>query len=122
MGPRARLAGMLIGRQAERAQVDALLGRARAGHGGSLIVRGEPGIGKTSLLAYAGERAHGTRVLRARGVEAEAELPFSGLHELGRSLLHLLEEIPELQADALRGALGLGPPVDARLLIAAGTL
>src|SRR4051794_36259270 len=113
---------MLVGREAERTQVDALLARARAGHGGSLIVRGEPGIGKTALLVYAQERADEMRVLRARGVEAEAELPFSGLHELLRPLLDLLGEIPELQAAALRGAFGLGPPVDARLLSAGGTL
>ena len=86
------------------------------------MLRGEPGIGKSALLHFAEERAEGMRVLHARGVEAEAELPFSGLHELLRPLLDLLEEIPDRQADALRGAFGLGPPLDARLLIGAGTL
>ncbi len=113
---------MLIGREAERARIDTLLTAARGGRGSVLVVRGEPGIGKTALLAYAEERAEGMRVLHARGVEAEAELPFSGLHELLRPLLDLLGEIPELQAAALRGALGLGPSVDARLPVAGGTL
>ena len=113
---------MIVGRDAERSQIDALLAGARAGQGGALIVRGEPGIGKTSLLGYAEESATGMRVLHARGVEAEAELAFAGLHELLRPLLGLIDEIPEPQAAALRGALALGPPVDARLLIAAGAL
>jgi DNA-binding CsgD family transcriptional regulator len=87
-----------------------------------LIVSGEPGIGKTALLQHAQEQAGGMRVLRARGVEAEAELAFSGLHELLGPVVDLLAEIPDSQAVAVRGALGLGPPVDARLLIAGGTL
>ena len=86
---------MVIGRRAERGRLDALLARARDGHGGALIVRGEPGIGKTALLGYAEEQAEGMRVLRARGVEAEAELPFSGLHELLQPAVELLGEIPE---------------------------
>jgi predicted ATPase len=94
---------MLVGREPERARIDALLGRARAGQGGALIVRGDPGIGKTTLLTYAEERAEGIRVLHARGVEAEAELAFSGLHELLRPLLDLIAEVPEPQAAALRG-------------------
>jgi DNA-binding CsgD family transcriptional regulator len=113
---------VLVGRQAECARIEALVARARAGQGGALIVRGEPGIGKTALLGYAAERAEGMRVLHARGVEAEAELPFSGLHELARPLLDWLGGLPEQQAAALRDALALGPPVDARLQLAAGTL
>jgi DNA-binding CsgD family transcriptional regulator len=113
---------VLVGRAAERERIDGLLSLAGAGSGGSLVVRGEPGIGKSALLRYAGERAEGMRVLHAHGVEAEAELPFSGLYELLRPILELLEEIPERQAAALRGAFGLGPPLDRSLLIGAGTL
>ena len=112
----------MIGREPELARIDLLLARAREGRGGALVVRGEPGIGKTTLLAYSQEQAAEMRVLHARGVEAEAELAFSGLHELMRPLLGLLAEIPETQAAALRGALALGPPVDAHLQIAAGVL
>ena len=113
---------MLVGRAAELAQIDALLATARVGSGGALVVRGDPGIGKSALLAYAETQGAPMRVLHARGVEAEAELAFSGLYELLRPLLELLSEIPERQAEALRGAFGLGPPRDARLLIGAGTL
>jgi DNA-binding CsgD family transcriptional regulator len=113
---------MLVGRSAERSRIDSLLASARAGRGSALVVRGEPGIGKSALLAYAEEQADGIRVLRARGVEAEAELAFSGLYELLRPVLALAADIPERQAAALQGAFGLGPPVDSRLLIGAGTL
>jgi len=113
---------VLVGRAAERERIDALCALATTGSGGALVVRGEPGIGKSALLRDAEERSEGMRVLHARGVEAEAELPFSGLYELLRPLLDLLEEIPERQAAAVQGAFGLGPPLDARLLIGAGTL
>jgi DNA-binding CsgD family transcriptional regulator len=113
---------MLVGRRRECAEVDERVALTRAGRGGALIVRGEPGIGKTALLEHAARQAEGMRVLHARGVEAEAELPFSGLHELLQPIAELIDGIPELQAAALRGALGLGPAVEARLLIAGGTL
>ncbi|MFL5928415.1 MAG: AAA family ATPase, partial [Gaiellaceae bacterium] len=113
---------MLVGRSAERARIDVVLAEADAGRGGALVLRGEPGIGKSALLDYAAEQAPGMRVLRARGIEAEAELPFSALYELLRPLEDLFDEIPERQAAALRGAFGLGQPLDARLLIGAGTL
>ena len=81
---------MLVGRSAERARIDALLDGARMGRGGALLVRGEPGIGKSSLLRYGEREAGDLRVLRARGVEAEAELAFSGLFELLRPLIGLV--------------------------------
>jgi DNA-binding CsgD family transcriptional regulator len=99
---------VLLGRESECARLDELLDRARLGRSGALVIRGEAGIGKTALLDYAAERAAGMTVVRALGVESEAELEFSGLLEVGRPLLGLLDEIPEGQADALRSALGLG--------------
>ena len=74
------------------------------------MLRGEPGIGKTALLDYAVWTAGEMTVLRAVGVESEAELRFSGLLELLRPLMHHLRDIPQQQADALRSALGLGVP------------
>ena len=77
---------MLPGRAREIARVDGLLAAARAGSGGTLVVRGEPGIGKTRLLEHAAERADGMTVLDARGVESDAELAFAGLFALFRPL------------------------------------
>jgi DNA-binding CsgD family transcriptional regulator len=81
------------------------------------LVRGEPGIGKSALLRYAGEHASGLRVLRAQGVEAEADLPFSGLGELLLPLRPLVDALPGPQADAMKGALGVGPRLEGKLLV-----
>ena len=98
---------MLLGRDAERARIGALLEAARASRSGALVMRGEPGVGKSALLEDT--RAHATdmQVLTACGVETESNLPFAGLHQLMRPALHLIERLPSPQADGLRGALGL---------------
>src|SRR5262245_50296136 len=114
---------MLYGRDVERAQIGALLEDARASRSGALILRGEPGVGKTALLDDARERAADMRVLWARGVESESELPFAGLHQLVRPALDLLDRLPAPQASALRGALGLAERGgDDRFLISAACL
>ena len=113
----------LYGREAECAAIDELLGRARDGRGGALLVRGEAGVGKTALLEYAVAGAGGDEVLTARGVESEAEIAFSGLSELLRPVLGQLPEIPERQAAALSGALAIGPASTGdRFAVAAATL
>ena len=114
---------MLVGREADCARIDELLDRARRGRSGALLIRGEAGLGKTVLLDYAADRAEGMTVVRAIGVEYEAELPFSGLLELLRPLLDYLDEIPAQQAEALRSALGLCEPrAHDRFTIGAATL
>ena len=115
---------MLLGREAEQWQVDRLLRRARAGQSGLLVLRGEPGIGKTTLLGYAASRAGTMRVLRAAGAEPEAGIAFAGLYSLLHPVIEHLGALPEGHAAALRAALGLGSgPVVApeRLAVAAGT-
>jgi DNA-binding CsgD family transcriptional regulator/tetratricopeptide (TPR) repeat protein len=102
---------MLVGRGDEQARIEALLADAASGVSRALVIRGEPGIGKSALLRYAAERAEGLTVLRATGIESESELPFSGLSELLRPLIGRLNDIPPPQAAALAGALALGPPV-----------
>jgi hypothetical protein len=97
----------LIGRDREGAAIDRLLAEARGSRGGALVLRGEPGYGKSALLDYARGRGAGMRILRAVGVEPEAELPFAALHQLLQPTLARLDRIPEVQAGALRGALGM---------------
>ncbi|MFL6040453.1 MAG: ATP-binding protein [Gaiellales bacterium] len=50
---------MLVGRDDERRSIDELLEATRSGKGGALALHGEPGIGKSSLLAYAAGRCQG---------------------------------------------------------------
>ena len=96
---------------------------AREGRSASLLVHGEAGMGKTSLLRDAAERATGLRILRARGIESESHLPFAALSELLAPLLDLRGEIPPVQARALGGALALeATPVTDRFAVAAGVL
>jgi DNA-binding CsgD family transcriptional regulator len=98
---------MLHGRSAETARIDELVAAARGGRSGALVIRGEPGVGKTALLDYAGQAAAGIRLLRGTGIESEAELPFAALHMLLRPGLDRLDVLPAPQARALRGALGM---------------
>jgi DNA-binding CsgD family transcriptional regulator len=113
---------MLYGRREERARIDRLLGGARAGRAGVLVVRGEAGIGKHALLRYAAERAGDFQVLRAAGAEAKTQLAFAGLHQLLRPALERLNVLPEPQARALRGAFGLIDVPANRFLIELGAL
>jgi DNA-binding CsgD family transcriptional regulator len=114
---------MLHGRSAETARIDELLAAAREGRSGALVVRGEAGVGKTSLLDYAAEAAAGIRVLRGTGIESEAELPFAALQLLLRPGLGRLDVLPPPQARALRGAFGLaGTPGADRFLIGLAAL
>jgi DNA-binding CsgD family transcriptional regulator len=112
---------VLTGRSSEQNRLDELLDAARTGHTGALVVRGEPGVGKTSLLDYAVARAGGFRVLRTLGAESESDLAFSGLLELLRPVVDRAEELPEVQARALRAALGGAGEVD-RFAVYAATL
>src|ERR1700722_16218735 len=100
---------MLLGREHERQEIEQALAQARSGASAALALSGEPGIGKTALLDYAAGRADGMRLLRARGVESEAQIPFGSLLELIRPALVLLDKIPPTQAVALEGALALRP-------------
>ncbi|MFE4514143.1 AAA family ATPase [Kitasatospora sp. NPDC056783] len=120
---------MLYGREDEQAAVDGLLDGARAGRSGALLLRGEAGIGKSALLDDAVVRAGGAfRVIRAAGVEYEAELPYAGLSLLLAPGLDRLDALPGPQRRALEAAFGLAEdgdfperPAD-RLLVGLATL
>ena len=93
------------------------------GRSGALVIRGEAGIGKTALLDYAAARAEDMTVVRALGVESEAQLEFSGLLDVCWPLRDRLEELPDHQAEVLRSALGIGPGEEQdRFSVGAATL
>ena len=107
---------MLLGRAEECARVDGVLGQARAGASGVLLVAGEPGVGKSALLEYAVESASasGFQVVRAAGVEPEMELAFAGLQQLCAPLLDGVAQLPGPQRAAIETAFGVsaGVPPD----------
>jgi DNA-binding CsgD family transcriptional regulator len=98
-----------LGRTRERDLLDGMLARAREGESAVLVIRGEPGIGKTALLRYLARQASGLRIAHVDGVQAEMELPFAGVHRLCGPLLDRLDGLAEPQRDALSVALGLAP-------------
>src|SRR3954451_3182156 len=114
---------MLLGRGRELERIRALLDGARGGSSGVLAIVGEAGIGKSSLLDWAAENADGMHVLRARGVQSEAQLPFGGLFELLRPALDALDQLPAPQLEALESALALRPArAHDRFAVGAATL
>ena len=98
---------VLQGRLQQCQALDGLLADVRAGRSRALVVRGEPGIGKTALLDYAAGTAPDFQVARAGGVESEMELPFAALHQLCGRMLGQLDQLPGPQRDALSVAFGL---------------
>ncbi len=98
----------LIGREAERKRLETVLDCLHE-HGGVLLVRGEAGIGKSSLLGHALKCAHamGARALGTVGVESEAELAFAGLHRLLDPIADLVDLLPDPRRRALQAAFGI---------------
>ena len=97
----------LLGRAAECGVLEGLVEAVRGGESRALVVRGEPGVGKTALLEYVADRASGCRVVSASGVQSEMELPFAALQQVCAPMLDWLERLPGPQRDALGVAFGL---------------
>jgi len=106
----------LTNRHHERGLLDRLVEAVWSGESRALVVRGEPGVGKTVLLNYlsAGAAQAGCRVARATGVQTEMQLAFAGLHQLCMPMMDHAEHLPVPQRTALRTAFGIsaGPPPD----------
>jgi DNA-binding CsgD family transcriptional regulator len=93
------MAATIHGRERELATLHDALDRARRGRGTALVVLGEPGMGKTTLLDAVA--AADVRVLETSGVEAEADLPGAGLHRLLAPITGLIPTLPDGHADRL---------------------
>jgi DNA-binding CsgD family transcriptional regulator len=121
--PRRGRAAGLIDRVSERDALDWLVDAVRGGQGQALVVRGDPGVGKTVLLDHLAGQARLCRVARVVGVQSEMELAFAGLHQLCAPMLSQAEHLPVPQRDALRTAFGIGagPPPD-RFMMGLATL
>ena len=117
--------GPIFGRERELSQLYELVDGVHE-RGATLLVRGEAGIGKSTLLAAACRRAEeaGMRVLRTTGVQSEAQLPFAGLHQLVLPVLGQADQLPTPQRAALLAAFGMEEAAEApdRFLIALAVL
>ncbi|MBM7830343.1 DNA-binding CsgD family transcriptional regulator [Agromyces cerinus] len=123
MNPIDNIQPSLLGRGEELERLAVLVSSARNGHGSALLLRGEAGIGKTTLLEAAMHDLAGVRVVRSDGFEAESAMPYAMLQRLGTPFTHLVPALPRRQASALRIAAGVdeGPPPD-RYLVGLGML
>jgi len=113
----------LTDRSSERGVLDRLVDAVQAGESRVLIVRGDPGVGKTALLNYLAQYASQCKVVRVAGVQSEMELAFAGPHLLCAPMLDRLDHLAAPQREALRTAFGLsvGPPPD-RFLVGLAVL
>jgi DNA-binding CsgD family transcriptional regulator len=119
---RGRAAG-LRGRSGEASVLAGLVAAVRAGQSRVLVLRGDPGVGKTALLDDLAGQAQGCRVVRAAGMQSEIELAFAGLHQLLAPMLSDLGQLPVPQREALRVVFGIsaGPAPD-RFLVGLAVL
>ena len=108
IGSAHREAVPLVGRLEEQSLMTSLLDDV-ATRGQALVVRGEPGIGKSCLLSMCDRiaRERGMTVLSTTGVQSEARLPFAGLHQLLRPVRDRVSELRDVQRAALDAAFGL---------------
>jgi DNA-binding CsgD family transcriptional regulator len=113
----------LLGRAVETGALEGVLAAVRDGLSGVLVLRGEAGVGKTSLLDWAAGQADDMQVARVAGAEAEMDMGFAGLHQLLIPFLGGLKGLPAPQRQALGSAFGLvaGPPPD-RFLVGMAAL
>jgi hypothetical protein len=100
----------LRGRERERAALSQLLVDVRSGRSRVLLLRGEPGVGKTALLDDLCARADDMLLVRGAGVESEAELAYAGLHQMCSQMIQgKLDLLPDPQREAIRIAFGESP-------------
>lgn len=97
--------GGIVGRELEQRQLLEVLTSARAGAAAAIILDGEAGIGKSTLLEWMCRNADGFTVLRVRGHEADAGSGYLVLRQLLKPILHEMSELDDHLAEALNSAL-----------------
>jgi DNA-binding CsgD family transcriptional regulator len=113
----------IVGREVECKEIDLLLTDVRSGTSGALVLRGEAGMGKTTLLDYALSSATGMHTVRVAGMQSENEFSFGALHRLLVPFMDRIESLPARQREAIWTAFGVaaGPAPD-RFLVGLAAL
>src|SRR5580692_3863632 len=96
----------LFGRSEACSRLDGMIEAASRGMSSVLVLRGDPGVGKTALLRYAEAAAGHLQTIRLEGVDSEMEIGYAALHQVLRPDLDRIDILPAPQADALRRAFG----------------
>lgn len=113
----------MLGRDRECALLDGLVGGIRNGRSAVLVITGEPGVGKTSMLQYASVRAKDALVVRTTGIEGESAIPYAHLADALRPIHAEIATLPQRQAAALSSAFAIGPSMPAdRFVISVAVL
>jgi tetratricopeptide (TPR) repeat protein len=92
-----------VGREPERAVLDGAFADVRAGRGVTVLVHGESGVGKSTLLRAFIDRAAADErvlVLSGRCYEREA-VPFKAMDGIIDALAHVLHRMPKVEAAAV---------------------
>src|SRR3982074_1083893 len=113
---------LVVGRQSELSEIQALIDGAQSGDGGAIVVHGERGVGKSTVLEMSASLARELKIFRCTAFQSESELAHAGLHQLVWPLLHHIDALPDVQAAALRGAIGNSDAPGDRLLVGAALL
>ena len=99
-------AAIFLDRVHEKAALETLLRSAGAKPSGALVVYGDVGMGKSTLLDYAASSSD-LPLAHISGVETERSFGFAALHRLLLPFLHQIDRLPAPQRVALESAFGL---------------
>jgi DNA-binding CsgD family transcriptional regulator len=97
---------VLVGRDSELAVLGGILDEVRGGGSSTLLIRGEPGVGKTALFDELARLAQDFIVVRVEGIESELQLDYAALHRVVLPFIDRIDLLPELQRVAIRKAFG----------------
>ena len=105
--PDHRPPSMVVGRRAELNVLAEMVDRVRAGGSATILIQGEPGVGKTALLEQLETLAEGFAFIRTEGIQSELQLDYAALHRIVLPFTDRIDQLPARQRGALEAALGL---------------
>ncbi|WP_405800220.1 AAA family ATPase [Streptomyces sp. NBC_01506] len=98
----------LYGRDAQIATLEKLVRNTLRGHGGSIVLTGEHGVGKSALLEHIGTTSPGLRIVRVAGTGAERHLPYAALQRVFTALRDQVPQLPPRQRETVEALTAAG--------------